>query len=1073
MGSSVHSKIDLNSSFYQLLLGEVAQRYCIFHFDGCCYQFLRLPQGIVDSSSHFQRFMDMTFETEQNEGWLSAFIDDLSLHSEDAAEAVSHLMRVFQRLLEAGLTVNWKKLELFRTKLNLLGMIVSKNELAIDPDRTDAIMKLGPPETRTQLLQLLGVLQYNARFVRDFALKLAPLQDLNRTGVSPAAYWNDGHTAVLERLKHEVCNSLPLHLPDFSTLRAHPFEIEVDSSNTGVGAVLGQRDASGHFRPIAYASHRYAADQLKWHTNVQECFAIWWAVQRWERYLCTHPFILHTDHLNLTFGAEACSNKMVARWLLDLQGRRMHVRHRRGVDNACADGLSRLPWTLSYSADDRAAVTATGYPWVLSYDESNLLDARSVTPTAATVDTVFNVTVTDDATVLSASAVQAAATSAFVAAVRTRHSASRARGSAQSPIESFVRAKPIAEHTARRVTRGTSRLPPIVEAPVALPSRQRALACDDIAALIADADAAADATIGARIAARRETSRARAVASADLESLFAETADSESDADEVAVSVSLSASTAAAKPFVPALEAAIPASEEEAIPLSSAAESQWPFGDSVPTFLSEVRQAQLDAPAEERARWQSFAKFYELDVDGALLWHREGKIVIPVSARALQERLMCAAHDNATHGSPKQMLRSFQRNPFSWEGISRSVLKWCNSCYLCATRKQRDCPARHGLLQRVVGTSPNHIWGADFVGELLPSKAGSKFLLVFTDYFSRLTYLAAVPAQTGQAVVDLFKKLVVKTHGPPLGFIFDSGKPFDNALVKAYCKSNGIQWHKTSAYHHQSLGIPERRNADIMAQTRLRTRSRWSDWDICLEDVAWALNSAYHESLGMSPYQAFHGRPPRTALDIATDTAVDAPTTIAEVTDWFDAVQQFVLLRQDTEFVLRKQRHDAVHRAIDLAVGSFVMVHYPQRANKFDFVWRGPREVLAKHSALAYSVRSRLTNAVERLHVARLRPFDPSRTTLRDELEDVLRDGNFIVDRISAHSWRAGKLYLRVHWAEGSGAPHSVSWEDWYNLRRTEASRAYCVEHTLSPRGKGRKTKDNRSKVSSSLASEP
>ncbi|MFN9909638.1 MAG: ribonuclease H family protein, partial [bacterium] len=72
--------------------------------------------------------------------------------------------------------------------------------------------------------------------------------------------WNDQHSSELHDLKNVLCNRPILGHPDFTT-DAQPFVLYVDSSKTGIGAILTQQQSiefDGKRRQeevvIAYAS---------------------------------------------------------------------------------------------------------------------------------------------------------------------------------------------------------------------------------------------------------------------------------------------------------------------------------------------------------------------------------------------------------------------------------------------------------------------------------------------------------------------------------------------------------------------------------------------------------------------------------------------------------------------------------------------------------------------------------------------------------------------------------------------------------------------------------------------------
>ncbi|KAL3863188.1 hypothetical protein ACJMK2_004955 [Sinanodonta woodiana] len=77
-------------------------------------------------------------------------------------------------------------------------------------------------------------------------------------------------------------------------------------------------------------------------TIKKECLAIVWAVETLHYYLCGASFSVETDHNPLTWLSQnKGKNQRLLRWYLCLQPYEFTIKHRRGVKNTNADGLSR------------------------------------------------------------------------------------------------------------------------------------------------------------------------------------------------------------------------------------------------------------------------------------------------------------------------------------------------------------------------------------------------------------------------------------------------------------------------------------------------------------------------------------------------------------------------------------------------------------------------------------------------------------------------------------------------------------------------------------------------------------
>ena len=120
------------------------------------------------------------------------------------------------------------------------------------------------------------------------------------------------------------------------------FIVQKDASDFAIGAVLFEKyDDEEH--PVAYFSRKLSARELKYSAVEKECLAIKLALEEFRVYVLGRHFLVETDHRALAWlNKFSSSNARLTRWCLALQAYSFSVRHRPGVSNGNADGLSRL-----------------------------------------------------------------------------------------------------------------------------------------------------------------------------------------------------------------------------------------------------------------------------------------------------------------------------------------------------------------------------------------------------------------------------------------------------------------------------------------------------------------------------------------------------------------------------------------------------------------------------------------------------------------------------------------------------------------------------------------------------------
>lgn len=108
------------------------------------------------------------------------YVDDLLGKSKTRQEHIPILKQIFERLEKYKLRLNPKKCVFGVTSGKLLGFIVSRRGIKVDPTKVKAIMEMPPPKTLRQLHSLQGKLQSVRCFISQLADKCHPFAHLLR-----------------------------------------------------------------------------------------------------------------------------------------------------------------------------------------------------------------------------------------------------------------------------------------------------------------------------------------------------------------------------------------------------------------------------------------------------------------------------------------------------------------------------------------------------------------------------------------------------------------------------------------------------------------------------------------------------------------------------------------------------------------------------------------------------------------------------------------------------------------------------------------------------------------------------
>jgi hypothetical protein len=94
-------------------------------------------------------------------------------------------------------------------------------------------------------------------------------------------------------------------------------------------------------RIAAYCSRAFTPTERKWSTLEMECYAVLFAVTKFDSWLLGHHFNLHSDHRNV-LSLWTLQAPKVQRWRCKLSEYDFTIHHIPGVENKIPDALSRL-----------------------------------------------------------------------------------------------------------------------------------------------------------------------------------------------------------------------------------------------------------------------------------------------------------------------------------------------------------------------------------------------------------------------------------------------------------------------------------------------------------------------------------------------------------------------------------------------------------------------------------------------------------------------------------------------------------------------------------------------------------
>ena len=112
--------------------------------------------------------MAITFANEKDV-FLVFYLDDLTVFSGSDDEHLHHLRVVFMRCRNFGISLNPKKSMFGMDEGKLLGHIISKDGIHIDPSRVEAIQHIDLPCKKKEIRAFNGKMNFLCRFIPNLA----------------------------------------------------------------------------------------------------------------------------------------------------------------------------------------------------------------------------------------------------------------------------------------------------------------------------------------------------------------------------------------------------------------------------------------------------------------------------------------------------------------------------------------------------------------------------------------------------------------------------------------------------------------------------------------------------------------------------------------------------------------------------------------------------------------------------------------------------------------------------------------------------------------------------------------
>lgn len=263
----IFSKLDLQNAYHLVRIREGDEWKTAFNTHLGHFEYLVTPFGLTNAPAVFQALVNDVLRDMLNR-FVFVYLDNILVFSCSHEEHVTHVRLVHQRLLDNKLFVKAEKCEFHSKTVSFLGFIIEQGQLRPDPEKIRAVLEWPEPATRKQLQRFLRFANFYRQFIENYSRIAAPLSKL--TSVKQDFIWSPVAQAAFEKLKSLLSSAPVLIHPDPEL----QFIVEVDASDSGVGAVLSKHPCTSFSRCFTPAERNYDVGN-------RELLAVVLALQEW------------------------------------------------------------------------------------------------------------------------------------------------------------------------------------------------------------------------------------------------------------------------------------------------------------------------------------------------------------------------------------------------------------------------------------------------------------------------------------------------------------------------------------------------------------------------------------------------------------------------------------------------------------------------------------------------------------------------------------------------------------------------------------------------------------------------
>jgi hypothetical protein len=169
-----------------------------------------MPEGLGNAIPMFNRMVKIVLGPQLRRN-VSAYVDDVVIHSKKKDQHIEDLRETFANLRKYGLMLNIEKCIFGVSRGKLLGCMVSKSGIEANPEKIEAIRNMRTPQTKRDIQKLMRRIAALGRFIERSAERSLPFFKL--LSAKNKITWGPEEQEAFEQFKSYLENLAVLTSP--------------------------------------------------------------------------------------------------------------------------------------------------------------------------------------------------------------------------------------------------------------------------------------------------------------------------------------------------------------------------------------------------------------------------------------------------------------------------------------------------------------------------------------------------------------------------------------------------------------------------------------------------------------------------------------------------------------------------------------------------------------------------------------------------------------------------------------------------------------------------------------------